>query len=189
MPTIGQIKTYCLFCQSGSEGKVISHLERQGLTAMAPLARNWAREREGVTTRLQRLLPGYVFFEAANEPQWHEIAAIPAVLRILRYGDGQYALRGRDSDFAEWVRQLNGLVEISLVIKEGSKLRFVSGPLQNIPGKIIRINTKRKVVAVRFSGENDFFQTVWCSYDYLKQHVDSEEAETATTPVSPPPDL
>lgn len=39
-------------------------------------------------------MPGYVFFDADTEPTWNRILKDSAVLKLLSYGDGEYALRG-----------------------------------------------------------------------------------------------
>ena len=48
-------------------------------------------------------MPGYVFFDADTEPAWNRILKDSAVLKLLSYGDGEYALRGTDLEFIDWI--------------------------------------------------------------------------------------
>ena len=61
-----------------------------------------------------------------------------AVLKLLSYGDGEYALRGTDLEFMDWIKKNNGIIEMSSAVKVGSMIEFVSGPLKDMNGKIIK---------------------------------------------------
>ena len=167
--------TYCLFCRSGLEGKIIDRLKDLELQAYSPQADRVKSNKEGSFKRLARLLPGYVFLDAASEPDWNEIRKINGVLRILQYADGQYALRQSDMKFIEWLKRFNQVIEVSLALQVGTRLQFVSGPLKEMSGQIIKVNKKRRVVAVQFGDDSGLFQVVWCSFDYVQNSVDSDE--------------
>ena len=95
-------------------------------------------------------MPGYVFFDADTEPAWNRILKDSAVLKLLSYGDGEYALRGTDLEFIDWIKKNNGIIEMSSAVKVGSMIEFVAGPLKDMNGKIIKINRSRRQVQVRF---------------------------------------
>lgn len=89
-------------------------------------------------------MPGYVFFDADTEPMWNRILKDSAVLKLLSYGDGEYALRGTDLEFIDWIKKNNGIIEMSSAVKVGSMIEFVAGPLKDMNGKIIKINRSRQ---------------------------------------------
>ena len=90
---------YCLFCKGGQEQNVVRMLEERGARPLAPLAVHLRPGREGMEKTRQRLLPGYVFFEQENVPDWAGIGRHSAVLRVLHYQDEQPELKGADLAF------------------------------------------------------------------------------------------
>lgn len=63
-------KIYCLFCLSGQENKIIDRLKQYGYQTLAPTVMRWKKDENGTKKSICRLLPGYVFFETAEEPDW-----------------------------------------------------------------------------------------------------------------------
>ena len=120
-----------------------------------------------------RLMPGYVFFDADTEPTWNRILKDSAVLKLLSYGDGEYALRGTDLEFIDWIKKNNGIIEMSSAVKVGSMIEFVAGPLKDMNGKIIKINRSRRQVQVSFGSENGIISKVWCSMEFVCSNADS----------------
>lgn len=144
-----------------------------GMRCYSPLVQRVRVEKSEKTKRLGRLLPGYVFFEAMKEPDWIEIRKIPGVLRVLSYPDGSYALRGGDTAFIAWLKRFSSVIEVSLVIQIGTKIHFIEGPLKDMQGHIVKVNKKRRAVAVQFGAGDGLFQTIWCSFDYVQDKADS----------------
>lgn len=132
------INTYCLFCCSGKENSVIKMLKNEGFPAIAPTVMHWTGGAAQPKKTARRLMPGYVFFDADTEPAWDRILKDSAVLKLLSYGDGEYALRGTDLEFIDWIKKNNGIIEMSSAVKVGSMIEFVAGPLKDMNGKIIK---------------------------------------------------
>ena len=178
---------------------MIQRLEGMGYSTLAPFVRHWKGRQGGVTVQdRQRLLPGYVFFERDApalpfatdsgtdfEPDWNGIRRISGMIKILEYDNGQRALRDSDMVFVSWLKSLGSAVEMSLAIKVGSKVTFVSGPLQAMQGQIVAVNSKRKTAAVRFGGEDSLFKTVWCSFDYVASNVSDADGLYALPGTAP----
>lgn len=166
---------YCLFCKAGQEQHVMRMLEERGAQPLAPLAvhvRAGARASE--RTR-QRLLPGYVFFEQAEEPDWTGIIRFSAVLKILHYQDETPELRGTDLDFVRWLKAHEGLIDVSEVVKVGTKIAFVSGPLVGMEGQVLKVNRGRRQVQVSVGGNGTLFHTIWCSIEYVQERDDAPQ--------------
>ncbi len=166
------MESYCLFCKSGQEGLVIDLLNRNGCVAFSPLAVRNKPGEGGLKRTKARLLPGYVFFDAEEEPNWERIRRFSGVLKVLRYEDGACALRGEDLVFLQWLKRYEGLVDVSQVVKVGSKIAFISGPLVGMEAKVLKVNKGRRAVQIALGGEGDFFQNIWCSIEYIESNVD-----------------
>ena len=166
------MESYCLFCKSGREGPIIELLKRGGMAAFSPLAvRN--KPGDGGLKRVRaRLLPGYVFFDAETEPDWERIRRISGVLRILRYEDGVCALRGEDLNFVRWLRRYEGVVDVSQVVRVGTKIAFVSGPLVGMEAKVLKVNKSRRQVEIALGDGEALFRNVWCSIEYVGDNAD-----------------
>ena len=166
------MESYCLFCKSGEENAVIGLLTRCGYVAFSPLTVRNRPDADGLRRTKARLLPGYVFFDAEEEPDWDRIRRFSAVLKVLRYEDGNAALRGEDLDFVAWLKRYDGMVDVSGVVKVGTKIAFVSGPLLGMEGKVLKVNKGRKQVQIALGGGDVLFRNIWCSIEYIESNVD-----------------
>ncbi len=172
-------QTYCLFCRAGQENKVMQKLKRDGFEVLSPQVMRWRPDGNCLRKTAARLMPGYVFFEAEAKPCWPDILSYPGVLRALGYADGERALRGSDLDFVAWLKRYDGMIEISQVVQIGTKIEFVSGPLKDMAGKVMKVNKNRKQVQVAIQsdaihGEETLMRTIWCSIEYIETNADAE---------------
>lgn len=166
------MESYCLFCKSGQEGLIIELLKRSGYSAFSPLAVRSKPEAGGLRQTKARLLPGYVFFDADDVPDWETVRRYSGVLKVLRYEDGNCALRGEDLAFVKWLRRYEGLIDVSQVIKVGTKIAFVGGPLVGMEAKVLKVNKSRKTVQIALGGEDAMFRNIWCSIEYVEGNAD-----------------
>ena len=171
------MNTYCLFCTSGQEQEICQRLEHLGYIALSPQVVRHKPAGKATHKKLVRLIPGYIFFDADSslEPDWREIRRFPHLLRILRYGDGQLALRGADLAFVAWLKRFSGVIQISSVIQVGTKIRIIDGPLKDMGGRIIKVNKNRKVVQVSFGETEGLINTIWCSIDYVQMEANEKD--------------
>lgn len=170
---------YCLFCKAGQEQNVIRMLEERGAKPLAPLAVHLQPGEKGLERTRRRLLPGYVFFEQEGEPDWQGIIRYSAVLKILHYQDETPELRGADLDFVTWLKQHEGLIDVSEVVKVGTKIAFVSGPLVGMEGQVLKVNKSRRQVQVSVGGEGNMFHTIWCAVEYVQEKGQEEQPQQA----------
>lgn len=167
--------TYCLFCVAGKEESLVDRLEKLNYTAFIPMVRGWKASSSGVQKKISKLMPGYVFFDAQfmTDEDWYTLKRLPQVIRPLRYGNGQYALKDGDKAFIAWVKSYDDVIEVSEAVQVGTKLHFLHGPLKDRSGDIIKINKKRKSVLVSFGDQETLLGAVWCSYDYAESNIDA----------------
>ncbi len=170
--------TYCLFCATGREGAVADKLFHMGYPALSPVVMKW-RPVGGKLRRVPtRLLPSYVFFDAAQEQDiaWERITALPDVLRVLHYGDGARALRGGDLEFLSWIRRNEGTIDISRAVQVGSRIQFIDGPLKEFGGLVVKVNKNRKQVAINI-GDESLAKLVWCAIEYVEANMEDGQLE------------
>ena len=166
---------YCLFCKGGQEQNVIRMLEERGAQPLAPLAEHvHVRGKKEERVR-RRLLPGYVFFEQEDAPDWAGIIRYSAVLKILHYEDETPELRGADLDFVRWLKLHEGLIDVSQVVKVGTKIAFVGGPLVGMGGQVLKVNKGRRQVQIAVGGEGGLFHSIWCSIEYVQERNEEEK--------------
>ena len=169
---------YCLFCVAGSEGMVVKNLQRLGYQALSPIVLKWKPVNGKLTKRPSRFLPGYIFFSANNDctPDWGSIRSIQKVLRILQYDDGSRDLHGSDYEFYNWLKSYEGVIDVSQVVQEGTKIRFVSGPLTELNGTVVKVSKSRKQVAVNL-GDDSAIRLVWCGIEYVEVTSNEEDID------------
>lgn len=148
---------------------------------LAPLAVRYQPGTHGTKRTKARLLPGYVFFDYDGTPDWDTIVRHTAVLKVLRYEDGARALRGDDLKFVNWLKRYEGMIDVSEVIKVGTKIAFVSGPLLGMEANVIKVNKSRKQVQIALGGDDAIFRNIWCSIEYIESNTDLDTLHRKAT--------
>ena len=167
---------YCLFCKAGQEQNVIRMLEERGARPLAPLAVQLRPGGKGMERVRRRLLPGYVFFEQEDAPDWRGIIRYSAVLKVLHYRDETPELRDADLAFVRWLKVHEGLIDVSEVVKVGTRIAFVSGPLVGMEGQVLKVNKGRRQVQIAVGDEGNLFHAIWCSIEYVQEKKEGESA-------------
>lgn len=152
----------------------MNKLRARGYNPLAPFVIRWEPSAQGIKRSACRLLPGYVFFETADIPDWSQLNSDEEVLRILQYEDGQYALRGSDLAFVAWLKKYDGTIEISHVLQVGSKVEFLDGPLIRYGRHVTKVNKNRKQDQIVLGDEGTLLHSIWCSIEYVEANADAE---------------
>ncbi len=178
------MKSYCLFCISGKEGDVGRLLSHLGYEFICPTVVQWTGGNANPVRSMRRLMPGYVFFETDAEPDWVRILRDSSVIKLLKYDDETYALRGADAEFVEWLKKYDGCIRISEAVQVGRKIKFVSGPLKDFNGEIVKINKGRRQVQIALGGGEHLVGALWCSMEFVQENVDAAKllGESDTAP-------
>lgn len=160
----------CAYCHTLREQKVVEIINScEGVTAISPEKLKKERRQGKWELCNKRLLPGYVFIYGNDGARIID-AAKKANVIVLRYGDGSWQLEGGDYEFAKWVFEHNGLIEIVKAVKSGDTIKIIDGPFANIKGRVIQIDKRRQLIKVQLD-INDF--QIWLSFDYFT--VENEE--------------
>ena len=165
------MNAYCLQCETGQEARVVDILDMtyHGLTALCARQEKH-KSRQGVKRLVQvNMLPGYVFLYATGEIPVRSILGHHSIFRFLSYGSaGDYALRGGDKDFADWIYRNNGLLSCSQAVQVGTEVRILSGPLTDSIGTIEKIDRHNRNVclSIPFDGIR---RLVWMPFEWTDQ--------------------
>jgi len=176
-----QLSRGCYFCKTGKEADVI---RRFNVTfpygeAIAPTRTRIRRTHDAAIEERVPLLPGYVFFQIAeNELQKRgttdaalsallEFSQIDSVLKLLRYSDGTWKLFGSDDLFAAMLFETGGNIGLSRAYYDrGNKIRVLNGFLRNYEGYITNVNRKKKTVEVTVNLQGKRV-VMWLGYELV----------------------
>lgn len=97
-----------------------------------------------------RLLPGYVFVYADEEiPIW-EYQHMEHVLKPLRYDREPHGyLQGRDLEFANTIRSLDGKMDILGAVDEAGFIRVTDTLLKKLNGEVVSVDKNKHLVNIR----------------------------------------
>lgn len=155
----------CAYCSLAKERNALDSISScEGVTAIVPLKIKKEKRHGRWETLNKHLLPGYLFLFAEEEASIIE-AARKAQIKILRYTDETWDLQGSDREFACWIYEHGGTVELSKVIRCGDTIKITEGPLADLQGCVTNIDLRRQLVKVKL-GINDF--RVWLSFDWAE---------------------
>lgn len=130
--------------------------------AIAPTRTRIRRSHDAAIEERVPLLPGYVFFQIAeNGSETHgttdtvlsallDFSQIDSVLKLLKYSDGKWQLLGSDDLFAGMLFETGGNIGLSQAYYDrGNRIRVLSGFLKDYEGYITNVNRKKKTVEVK----------------------------------------
>ncbi len=104
----------CLFCNTDKEEQIVRFIQIKGWgKALFPQRIKTMFKNGAWTEVVFPLLPGYVFvFSDGEEDRSAEFLSLGHAIHVLTYGDGSDTLMGRDLEFADWLWNLNGRIEV-----------------------------------------------------------------------------
>lgn len=168
MENCGEIISCCAYCSAVHERRAAEFINSfDGVTALTP--EKIKKEKRGGQWVLlrKRLLPGYIFIYGEKEESILN-AAHKANVRILRYGDENWKLRGGDKEFADWILEHDGVVELSKAINLGDRIKVIDGPLAEMEGVVVQVDKRRQLIKMLL-GINNI--QIWLSFDWVTAEV------------------
>ncbi len=146
------MKTYCLFCRSGSEKYVARLLLRIDPELEPVIPRRVLQEKVKCKWRDVEhvLLPGYIFIFRETDLDQTIRNKVIDIYKILQYDPGIRELHGADLDYSMWVYNHHGRISTSKVLKEGKNIKVLDGPLLDVTGTIVRLDRHKRRAWVEF---------------------------------------
>lgn len=160
----------CLYVRAGKERKTVDLLRRLHPEISAfSISQMKHQSQKGVKTVTDAiLLPGYVLFQADTEFEVQQFYRLESVVRLLKYEDRSWMLRGDDLAFARWIFRMNGVIGLSRAYREGTMVRITEGPLKDFAGKILRVDSRNRNAQVSFGFDQQVF-TAWLAFEWMEE--------------------
>jgi transcriptional antiterminator NusG len=112
-------------------------------------------------TELSPIFPGYLFLEtdSITPEAFDTCRRIPGFIRFLKDNRHITPLTGRDKEIVIHFLKLGEVVGSSLAtFDENQKVRILSGPLQGLEGRIVKVNKRKKRIKLKLElYENSFY--------------------------------
>ena len=145
------MKSYCVFCKTGSEKDVAKRLNTidNRIKAIAPTKVLQEKRKRIWEKRNLILIPSYVFLYAEEEIKVN-LKEVSDVYKLLEYGTGFRELLGMDYEYSMWIYRHQGNIDISKVLTEGRSVKVIDGPLLDAFGTIVRLDKHKRKVWIEF---------------------------------------
>lgn len=161
----------CLFCRTGKEHSIIQEMRQYvpELRAIAPEKLRNRRQNRREIEEWVPLIPGYIFFESDKPELPAKLTQMQNALRLLRYPDGDWQLRGYDDQFARLLFENDGRLGFSkAVFDEGNRIQILDGIMKDYQGMITRVNRRARTaeVTIMFQGKKI---SIWLGYELMER--------------------
>lgn len=166
-----ELRRGCLFCRSGRETEVIQRLELllPDVRWISPAKTRYRRTGGEAREERVTLLPGYIFFQTAEELPVRLIRRPDNVYKVLTYGDGEWRLHGADDLFARMLFETDGVIGMSKAYyDEGDRIRITDGFMKEYEGSIIRVNRRAKTAEIRIPFQ-DKLLSLWLGFELIEK--------------------
>lgn len=115
-----------------------------------PIRKKSYKSKDGIKEVIEKpLLSNYVFVFLPKEEHIYNIKSQNILYKVLNKTVQEGRLFGSDLEYADFILKNNGVLDISKAIKEGTKVKILSGPLKDLEAYIISYDTRNKGVKVR----------------------------------------
>lgn len=140
---------HALYVRSRSERKVLTQLEDMGVEAYLPLItriKQWSDRRKKVEEPLFR---SYIFVHSSLR-QYYDILSVYGVVRFVTFE--HKAVVVPDNQIIAIKKYIDDPLDDEQAARKnddlqvGQKVRITNGPLQGLMGKLVSINSKRRLV-------------------------------------------
>lgn len=169
------VEWYVLQVIGGKENnieKFISKLEIDSMKPFLPRKKLKIRKSGIIKDIIKPLYPGYIFVIGVwNLNEAKKIVKLPGAVKFI---GGLYSPGTLKSDEKEIINKIikDGVAEYSKVVKEGTKIKIISGPLKELEGVIQSVDRRKQKAIVSLPLLNSIVK-VTLGFEYMK--ADEEE--------------
>ena len=150
---------YVIQVESRHEDEIIDMIKKLVsddilLDIFTPTVEQNRKYKDGWRKMTLKCFPGYVFVETNNPTElFKELYPVPAFTKLLGTGKkGEWSFIPLSSEESYNLEALAGkehnITLSDVYFEEGNNIIVVSGPLQGIKGKIIRINKHKRICVI-----------------------------------------
>lgn len=132
-----------------------------------PIRKKSYQSKNGIKEVIEKpFVSNYVFVFLPKEEHIYNIKSNNILYKVLNKTIDEGRLFGSDLEYAELILKNNGVIDISKAIKEGTKIRILSGPLKELEAYIVSYDTRNKGVKVRIHIMDRDIET-YLPYEYV----------------------
>ena len=147
---------YVAQVMTGKEESITNRIRELGIKAIVPI-RVMREMKNGTWRNIERVLfPSYVFVHTGMDVEtYYKLKPIPGIIRFLGEESGAVPIQEEEVNLLLHLTKDGDPLGLSEVFVADSKVTVVSGPLQGLEGKIIKIDARRfrAKVDISFMGE------------------------------------
>lgn len=145
---------YVIQAPSRAEDRLIRVANRRlpEYTFVCPRREIKIRRRGKTLKEVRPLFPGYVFLEAEeiDERLFREVRRLPGFIRFLEENTRIIPLLGQDLDLIRRLLSFGEIVrESKVTFDKNKRIVVVSGPLEGMEGRIVRVDKRKGRAKVR----------------------------------------
>jgi transcriptional antiterminator NusG len=157
------MRYFALQVRTGKEARFITVARRRHPEASLLWPRRSLRIRKGGEWKdsLAPLFPGYLFLRAEDfdDVPWRALNSLPDFVRFLPSNDRIVPLDEHDQATLSHFLSFGEVVDRSVVtFDENRRIRVVSGPLQGLEGRIVKVDRRKGRAKVRLDIYADAFE-------------------------------
>lgn len=147
---------YVAQVMTGKEDGIRERIQSQGIKSIVPMKRMRELKQGRWHDVLRVIFPGYVFIMADMDAgTYYRVRPVPGVIKLLGDDKGPIPIRENEVNLILRLTQDGDPLGLSEVFVKGSKITVVSGPLQGLEGRIVKLDARRfrAKVDISFMGE------------------------------------
>ena len=156
----------------GQEDNFIQRLNNEDYEVFTPKQIHLLKRRDRVIKAMKPLFPGYIFiatdkdYTSFRKYYQQSIAILDGCVKILKYKDEVEALYPHERQFIERFVNKDKVIDASIGLIEGDRIRIIEGPLIGNESLIKKINRHKRtaLVEVTLFGE---IQTIELSCEII----------------------
>ena len=164
------MQIYCLFCETVKCDCIAKMAElKYGCRAISPKQVQHTRSGGKMVDIEHDLLPGYVFlyFEEGTL-DISSVRLLQGVIRCLCSPDKQYALFGKDEQFALMLLHHQGKIGKTQVYEEGQMIRIREGIYEGLETKILKVNRQKQRMQIEIPFAQMYIRT-WVEFEIVEK--------------------
>lgn len=129
-------KWYVLYTASRAEKKVADRLALSGLESYLPIIKEKHKWSDRIRTVEKPLFTSYVFVKCTEYALRNAVQAFQGVAGYVRHEGKPAVIREQE---IEEIRHFVQLAEKNRVINEGDAVSIITGPLEKVSGKVLKL--------------------------------------------------
>lgn len=163
---------FVLHVIKGKEKSVLNRLsllQLEDIIPFLPKKKMKIRQKGSLHDKQIPLYPGYLFVIGELRQIFiKKITSVNGVIKFVGQKNNPSTINLEEKRLILSITTGKGIAEYSKVIKEGTKIKIISGPLKELEGKILSVDRRKQRAVVGLPLLNSIVNTT-LSFEYIKE--------------------